>query len=142
MDALLFTHLLAIGIWTGCVLTETVMELAEQHKPPQETDIAAFHWKIDMFVEVPAIAVALCTGLVLASVAPNDPLVHAKIALGLIAATGNIASVVLIYKRNQAHINKDWVRYKKFDVLHAKIGKVFLVILACTLGLGSHLLVG
>jgi len=142
MDPILFTHLMAVGIWIGCVMTETVMELAEQYKPPQETNIAAFHWKIDMFVELPAIAVALGSGLMLASVAAADPLIHTKIGLGLTAAIGNLISVVLIYKRNQAHINEDWATYKKLDLLHARIGKLFLVVLVATFGLGAYLLVG
>jgi len=62
MTAVLFIHLIAIGIWAGCVATEAVLEIALEKMPPLESGLASIHSKIDRYVEIPAIIVAVTSG--------------------------------------------------------------------------------
>ena len=61
MSALLIIHLIAIGIWAGCVATETVLELAQEKIPPNKSYLAPLHAKIDIAIEIPAILATLNT---------------------------------------------------------------------------------
>ena len=72
MILLLFIHLLAIGIWSGCVATEIVCELGQKKVAFKDSYIASLHWNIDKFVELPAIATAFITGALMLQYAPND----------------------------------------------------------------------
>ncbi len=65
MSTLLFIHLITIGIWAGCVATETVLELAQDKIPPEQSYLAPLHAKIDIAIEIPAILATLIKGSLL-----------------------------------------------------------------------------
>ncbi|WP_298211120.1 hypothetical protein [Acidovorax sp.] len=136
MTAILFVHLITIGMWAGCVATEAVLEIALEKRPPLESSLAAIHAYIDRFVEIPAIIVTLITGGLLLSHATWDPLLYLKVSLGLTAVVVNSVAAYTVHRRLQCLNAGDMVGYTKFDRLHARIG------VGCILSITGAILVG
>ena len=60
---LLLIHLLFVGIWLGCVLTEALFERALLGKGrEQELILTALHKKVDFLIEIPAFCIVFLTG--------------------------------------------------------------------------------
>jgi hypothetical protein len=102
MDALHLGHLIALCFWGGCVVVETVIELAATDDAAR-AQATRLHFWIDLLVELPLIAAVLATGAVLAARSwPLSPLLATKIAMGLVSVSVNLycaAMVVLRYRR-------------------------------------------
>jgi len=65
-SSLVFVHLLFVGIWLGCVLTEALFERALLGQgPAQELLLAGLHKKVDLWVEIPAFTLVLLSGAAL-----------------------------------------------------------------------------
>ncbi|MEY8205782.1 MAG: hypothetical protein RPR40_12025 [Bermanella sp.] len=143
MEVSLFIHLLAIGIWAGCVATEVVCEFTQQHSKSGENFIARLHWNIDRFVEIPAIIVALITGVMLLENAPSEPMLTLKITAGVAAVCLNAIAAFTVYKRYGCYLANDMAGYHKYDLLHERIGVgCVLSILTAIVAGGYYLTVG
>lgn len=136
MPALLFIHLIAIGIWAGCVATEAVLELALGHQPPQHSGLAALHAKIDRYVEIPAIVVALLTGGAMLHHASWDALLMAKVTLGASAVVLNTVAAFTVHRRLQCLQAQDMAGYARFHTWHERIG------VGCVLSIVGAIVVG
>lgn len=136
MSALLFVHLIAIGIWAGCVATEAVLEIAQEKVPPAESYLAPLHAKIDRAVEIPAILVALITGGAMLHHASWDNLLIAKVSFGVAAVVLNSIAAYTVHKRNRCLESGDTLGYARFNKLHERIGIgcVFSIVSAIVLG--------
>lgn len=138
MKAALFIHLLAIGIWAGCVATEAVLEIALGKLSPHESGLASIHAKIDRFVEMPAIAAALVTGVHMLSGAAWDGLLVGKVLLGVAAVVLNTIAAYTVHRRLTCLQANDMAGYARFDRLHERIGLGCVLSIAGAIAVGGH----
>lgn len=99
MSSIFFIHLLAIGIWAGCVATEVVCEFDQEYTKFQDSYIASLHWKIDKFIELPAIFITCLTGFIMLEAVTWTLLITIKIVSGLLAVLLNTIASYTVYKR-------------------------------------------
>jgi hypothetical protein len=137
---LLPLHIVAVGVWLGCVLTEALFERALLGKGrEQELLLAGLHWRVDLIVEIPAFVVALLTGALMLQSATPSALLHAKIGFGLLAAAANVYCVWLVFRR-LAHARAGrWAAFDRVDHLQHKFGAVVLVGIVVALSIGVYL---
>lgn len=90
MNPMLFIHLFSLGIWLGCVMAETVIEIAGKKNPLHQNTVALLHVWIDRWVEIPAFIAVLASGLALFKPEKFHGIYAAKIIFGLIAIAINI----------------------------------------------------
>jgi len=122
MEPLLFFHLLAIGIWVGCVATEVVIELSLAQRVPQQSGLAYLHAQIDRFVELPVIVVALFTGLCLLSGVNWDRLLMIKVLIGAAAVILNSVAAFTVQRRWDCLRLGDMEGYARFHRWHERVG--------------------
>lgn len=134
---LLLLHLLFIGLWLGCVLTEALFERALLGKGrPYEALLAQLHKQVDVWVEIPAFIAVVVTGSLLLLQAPPSQWLHLKVALGLLAVLANTVCVGLVFVRAKAANVDDWHLFARLDHLQHKLGAVVLLALLGALGIG------
>jgi uncharacterized membrane protein len=141
MTKLLLTiHIVAVGIWLGCVLTEALFERALLGKGrEQELLLAGLHKRVDLAVEIPAFVIVLITGLLMFRRAEPSTLLHVKIGFGLLAVTANAYCVWVVFRRlAHAHVG-NWSAFERVDKTQHKIGAVVLVGILIALAIGIYL---
>jgi len=137
MNALLPLHLLAIGLWLGCVLTEVLFERALLGKGrAQEALLADLHRRVDVFVEVPAFVLVLVSGAFMWTNHAGDLWLHAKIGLGCIAIAANVYCVWLVFARSRAAQEGRWDDFERIDARQHRYGAVVLVAMLAAIVLG------
>ena len=141
MTLLLFIHLLAIGVWTGCVLTEVVCEIGQKNALFKDNYIASLHWNIDKFVELPAILVALITGVLMLDTAPNDAVISFKVIAGLAAVCLNSLASFLVFKRYKCFLANDEEGFFKYNLWHDRVGVGCVLSISTAIILGGYYLV-
>lgn len=125
---ILFIHILFVGIWVGCVLTEALFERALLHKGrDKELILANLHWKVDIFIEVPAFLIVALSGAMLLQSTNFAPLILAKISAGMVAILINIFCVKLVYDRKIAANKEDWQKFEALDKIQHKAGALVLL---------------
>lgn len=102
MPLLNFAHLIALGLWGGCVLVEVLMELMARKNASFRAIIPEWHYKVDLYLEGPLLVLVLLTGFLLFDPAKISALYLIKLALGLIAAGANLVCVVFVVMRKKA----------------------------------------
>ena len=138
---LLLTHLLLVGAWLGCVLTEALFERALLGQgPAQELLLSQLHKKVDLWVEIPAFLGVLLSGAVL--LARSGPALPAaqlglKIGCGLLAMAVNAYCVHLVWRRAAHAQAGDWAAFRAVDQRQHRWGAVVLISLLLALGLGA-----
>jgi hypothetical protein len=138
----LLVHLVFVGVWLGCVLTEALFERALLGQGrEQERILVGLHKRVDLWIEIPAFAGVLISGGLLLSQATWNATLQAKIVLGLVAIAANIYCVGLVFRRAKAADSGDWSRFEALDHLQHKWGAVVLVAILLALGLGASLLI-
>ncbi len=121
-------HLIFIGIWVGCVLTEALFERALLGKGrDKEIILCALHKKVDIFIEVPAFIIVAITGAILSSSTNFTPLILTKITFGILAILVNIYCVFLVFKRADSAKAENWINFEKLDHLQHKAGALVLM---------------
>lgn len=140
MTPILFTHLISIGIWAGCVAVEIVCELDQKNLNFKKSYIASLHWKIDKYVEIPAIMLTLITGLLLLENAPNDPLLLIKIIAGIAAVVLNSIASFTVYKRYKCFTLEDEAGYYRYNLLHERVGVGCVLTIAIAIVVGGYYL--
>ncbi|MES2949592.1 MAG: hypothetical protein V4858_13705 [Pseudomonadota bacterium] len=137
---LLLLHIVFIGVWLGCVVTEALFERALLGQGrAQELILVGLHKRVDIFVEIPAFLVVLVTGgLMWANAAPSTAL-HAKIGFGVLAILANVYCVWLVFRRAKAATAGDWEQFARLDLLQHKFGAIVLIGILGALGLGGYL---
>ncbi|TXT39705.1 MAG: lipoprotein [Comamonadaceae bacterium] len=138
---LLILHLLFIGLWLGCVLTEALFERALLGQGrAHELLLADLHKRVDVWVEIPAFVAVLVTGgMLLAQAAPSHWL-YTKVAFGLLAVLTNGVCVGLVFARAKAAHRGNWEHFDRLDSLQHKLGAVVLLALLVALVIGLTLL--
>lgn len=137
---LLIFHLLFVGLWLGCVLTEALFERALLGRGREhELVLVNLHKQVDLWIEIPAFAAVVVTGaMLLAQAAPSSGL-NIKVTLGALAVLTNAACVGVVFARAKAAHLGDWERFNRLDHLQHKLGAVVLVSLLGALGMGLKL---
>ena len=122
-------HFLFAGLWLGCILTEALFErvLGSAGRPAQRL-LAELHWKVDVFVEVPAFVGVLVTGALMlpAPHAVGTPFV-VMLAVGMMAIFLNVFCVWLVHKRRNAARREHWQAFDKLDFFQHKLGALVLL---------------
>ena len=137
---LLLLHLLFVGLWLGCVLTEALFERALLGRGrAHELLLADLHKRVDVWIEIPAFVAVTVTGSLLLMRALPSPMIHAKVALGLLAVATNMVCVGLVFARAMAAHAGDWLRFDRLDHLQHKLGAVVLLAMLGALGVGLTL---
>jgi putative copper export protein len=139
MTLTLFIHLIAIGIWAGCVATEVVCELEQKHVKFKDSYIASLHWSIDKFVEIPAIFITAITGYLMLNDVVFDSLLTIKVSAGVLAIVFNLTASYSVYKRYKCLVADNEAGYLKYDLIHERIGVgCVLFILVAIISGGYH----
>jgi putative copper export protein len=139
MTLILFIHLIAIGIWAGCVATEVVCELEQKHVKFKDSYIASLHWSIDKFVEIPAIFITAITGYLMLNDVVFDSLLTIKVSAGVLAIIFNLIASYSVYKRYKCLVADNEAGYLKYDLIHERIGVgCVLFILVAIISGGYH----
>jgi putative copper export protein len=139
MTLTLFIHLIAIGIWAGCVATEVVCELEQKHVKFKDSYIASLHWSIDKFVEIPAILITAITGYLMLNDVVFDSLLTIKVSAGVLAIIFNLIASYSVYKRYKCLVADNEAGYLKYDLIHERIGVgCVLFILVAIISGGYH----
>jgi len=138
--AILVTHLVFVGVWLGCVLTEALFERALLgHGRDKEKILANLHKKVDIIVEIPAFIIVLVTGgLLLAGSAPST-LLFVKISCGLVAILANVYCIYLVYRRAACARSDDWDGFAHLDDQQHKYGAVVLLGILGALSIGIYM---
>lgn len=91
MNPFLLVHLICVGIWLGCILTEALFERALLGQGRQQEKIlVGLHQRVDLFVEIPAFVLVLVTGALMLSDTATSKLLDIKVGLGLLAILANL----------------------------------------------------
>lgn len=143
MSPLLLVHLICVGIWLGCILTEALFERALLGQGRQQEKIlVGLHQRVDLFVEIPAFVLVLVTGALMLSRVTPSMLLHIKVGLGLLAILANAYCVGLVFRRAKAARTGHWSDFERLDHLQHKWGAVVLLALLGALGFGIYIFVG
>ncbi|MDP3653203.1 MAG: hypothetical protein Q8R67_16120 [Rhodoferax sp.] len=136
-SVILICHLLSVGLWLGCVLTEALFERALLGQGPQaELTLAALHWRVDRWVEIPAFTAVVGTGLALWPGSAASDLLVWKVAGAGVAVAANLWCVGLVVKRLAQARRGDWIAFAATDHLQHKVGAVVLLGILLAGGLG------
>ncbi len=134
---ILILHLLCAGLWLGCVLTEVLFERALLGQGRDaERMLAALHWQVDVWVEMPAFLTVLLTGWLLWGQSQSTVLLQLKVGAALVAVGANVYCMWLVFKRRHHAQCNAWQAFETVDDLQHKTGAVVLlgVLLAASLG--------
>jgi len=134
---LLLLHLICVGLWLGCIVTEVLFERALLGRGrDQELILVDLHKHVDMFVEIPAFLIVLVTGILMLPETSWNNMLLFKTACGTLAVVSNIYCVWLVFKRAAAANAGEWNEFEKVDHLQHKFGAVVLVSLIVGLAIG------
>jgi len=137
---LLIFHILFIGLWLGCVLTEALFERALLGRGREyELVLADLHKRVDVWIEIPAFVAVVVTGGVLFARAAPGAWLNIKVALGLLAVLTNGVCVGLVFARAKAAHSGNWERFDHLDHVQHKLGAVVLIALLGALVVGLTL---
>ncbi len=141
MNLLLLLHLLAVGIWIGCIAVETVVEVSRDYGDEQLFVPAKLHRTIDLFVEIPVLTLLFVSGFLLIEWSALGGLLLAKVLCGTGAILANLACAVVVFKR------KHWADLRDEDGVAGQnrnlaiLGAFFFPLSIATLAIGAYLLV-
>ncbi len=140
MSLPLLLHILALGVWFGCIATETVFEHTTGTVPGMEEAIARLHVKVDLWIETPAFTAVLATGAWLYSTTPVTPMFTAKIWIGVAAIAVNVICVWLVFARDRAYAARKRGHALQLDHWQHKAGglQVLLIIVVLALAFGAR----
>ncbi len=142
MPLVLFIHLIAIGIWAGCVATEIVCEIGQKNMAYKQSYIAKLHWEIDKYVEIPAILVCTITGVIMLQNVIWSPILITKVAAGVLAVLFNSIAAYTVYMRYHYFTKDNESGYIKYHKLHERIGIVCVLAIVVALVAGGFRIVG
>lgn len=86
----------------GRVAVETLIEIRRDSSLEQHFDAAAVHLRIDWLIEIPALALVVCTGAAMLMSAELTGLLIIQLVFAAIAVLSNAVCVWIVIKRKQA----------------------------------------
>lgn len=144
MNSLLLSiHLVFVGLWLGCVLTEAIFERALLGQGrDKELILARLHKRVDLFVEIPAFTVVLFSGAAMLVQATPSSLLYVKLGFALLAIAANVYCVYLVFRRERYAANNQWDEFEAIDHQQHKFGALVLIGMLCALVIGLYLHTG
>jgi len=140
MSALLALHLLAVGIWVGCIAVETVVELSGDYGDEQPYLPAKLHRAIDLYIEIPVLAALFVTGFLLVDWSTLGGLLLVKVVCGIGAILANLGCAVAVFRRKRWADLRDEAGVAKSNRHLSLLGALFFPLSLATLGIGLYLL--
>lgn len=137
---LLLIHLILVGLWLGCVLTEALFEralLGQGHD--HELLLANLHKRVDLFIEIPAFIGVTVTGAWLLGQATPSLWLYIKVAMAIVAVVANAVCVWLVFARAAAAQADNWEHFGRLDKVQHQLGAVVLLGMLGALGFGLAL---
>ncbi len=128
---MLTLHLMALGVWIGCVAVETAFEHRLNGKPEWTPAVADLHVLVDLTVETPAFLAALVSGVLLLRTGVNAS--QLMIGAGLFAVAFNIFCVGFVLARAKAYRLGEVERARKCDLWQHRLGALVVVFMAAAL---------
>jgi ABC-type Co2+ transport system permease subunit len=135
--SLLLIHLVALGIWLGCILTEAAFEHTLPKDEAFERAVARLHVLVDVWIETPAFVIVLVTGALMFADSPGDTTFQIKVALGLVAVATNVWCVWLVFRRRSLFERGERSAALVVDNLQHKAGGVLLAVILAALAIGA-----
>lgn len=130
-------HVLGAGVWLGCVLTEVAFERALSGQgPDMDKRLAHLHWRVDVWIEGPALVLVGLTGGVLWSAARGDAALLVMATAGGTAIVANLRCMHLVWQRDRAAQAGDPERFADLDWLQHRWGAGVLLGLLVAAGAG------
>jgi hypothetical protein len=129
MSSVLVLHILAVGIWLGCLATEIFFEKLMERDESARLFVSLLHDRVDRFVEGPAFVATGLTGFVLALDAAWTPVLIAKVGFGLAAILLNVWCVKIVVDRAVAAREGRWTDWAGIDRSQHKVGGLVAVLL-------------
>ena len=122
-------HVTFASLWLGCILTEALFERALLPKGRGgQLTLAHLHVRVDKVVEIPAILGVLVTGILMLSETTRTSVAFQFMLLaGAIAIAANFYCVWLVFKRRDAAVAGNWLRFEALDHIQHKAGGAVLV---------------
>ena len=134
---ILSIHIVSVGLWLGCVLTEALFERALLGTGRENEKILAhLHRRVDLIIEIPAFVLVILTGTLMLIDRPMTTLLMIKVALGILAVVANAYCVRLVFLRVEYSNVGDWGSFERADNLQHKVGAIVLVSILGALGIG------
>jgi len=137
MELPLLFHLLALGLWIGCIATETVFEHTLGKQAGFQPQIARLHVQVDLWIEVPAFLAVLATGVWLLAGTEPAALFLAKIFAGGAAIAVNVFCVWIVLARDGAFRGGDIARAGRLDHWQHKAGALQVLLIVAALALAG-----
>jgi hypothetical protein len=136
MSGLVNIHVLAAGLWLGCVLVEVFFERALAGRDEHRLLLGRLHRNVDLFIELPALLAVLASGALLIGAAAPGAALYLMIGLGVIAVAANIYCLLLVLRRRRLALAGDWSGFERADHLQHKVGAVVLVAVVAAMAAG------
>lgn len=132
MSPILVVHVLAAGLWLGCLATEIAFEKAMESDPTARDFVSRLHDRVDRWVEGPAFVVVAATGVWLALHAAWTPLLIAKVAIGATAVGLNVWCLKIVFDRADAARDGRQDDWRRIDDLQHRVGAGVAILLVLT----------
>ena len=127
-------HILAVGLWLGCLATEIAFEKAMAADAASRLWVSRLHDRVDRWIEGPVFVVVAVSGAVLALRTPLTPLLAVKIGLGVAAVAANVWCLRLVFDRRAAAEAGDWAAWAAIDRRQHAVGTAVTVLLLAATG--------
>lgn len=133
MSPWLILHVLAAGLWLGCIAVEVAFERMIPKTDGSRRLVAVLHERVDLAIEVPAFLLVLVSGAVLLAGAPSSGVLQVKLAAGSAAILANVYCVWLVIKRHW--VAADAAEFERADARQHKVGALVVLLVLVTLAL-------
>ncbi|MCK6556484.1 hypothetical protein L6Q96_18185 [Candidatus Binatia bacterium] len=107
MTGWLLVHLLALGVWLGCVGVEAVIETFAHRDAALRAAVARMHFWIDALVEVPAFTLVAVSGVAMLRLELLHGAYATMVIAGSVAIAVNLWCVLPVVRRKVAADRND-----------------------------------
>jgi hypothetical protein len=98
-------HLIMLSMWGGVVATEAVVEIYPFKKREFAEATSAFHYWIDLLVELPLVLAVIATGIGLVYLSDQITRLHiVKIGFGSLAIGVNLFCIAVVLRRDRRRL--------------------------------------
>lgn len=131
-------HVLGAGVWLGCVFTEVAFERTLSGQGPEmDKRLARLHWRVDAWIEGPALVLVGLTSGGLWPAARSDVALLTMAAAGGVAIVANLRCMHLVWLRDRAAQASDPERFAHLDRQQHQWGALVLLGLLVAAGAGG-----
>lgn len=130
---LVVLHVLAAGIWLGCLATEIAFEKAMAADVSVRDWVSALHDRVDRWIEGPAFVVVAVTGLALSGGDGVTGWTLAHALVGAIAVAANVWCLAVVFSRARASNDGDVEAWFRADRMQHRLGTIVTVAMVAAL---------